>query len=96
MEHTCESTKILNHFNTCNPDGRIMSFFLTRLLQKGSRIVILIGINNNPDWQVNYGTGKDVNAETIRDATIPFRTSGLLIKATYNCQFGSNGELPTP
>jgi len=34
------------------------SFFTSRFLQKGSRIVLLIGINNNPYWQVNYGTGK--------------------------------------
>lgn len=47
------------------------SFFTSRLLQKGSRIVLLIGVNNSPYWQINYGTGKDVSTETIENAKIP-------------------------
>lgn len=47
------------------------TFFTSRQLQKGSRLVIIIGINKNPDWQINYGTGKDVSDETINDAKIP-------------------------
>ena len=42
-------------------------------LQKGSRIVVLIGVNNNPTCQVNYGTGKEVSDEDIKDATIPLQ-----------------------
>jgi predicted acyl esterase len=39
----------------------------------GSRIVLVIGINRRPDRQVNYGSGKDVNSETIADARWPLR-----------------------
>ncbi len=43
----------------------------SKLLQKGSRIIVLLGINKYPEWQINYGTGKDVSDETIKDAAIP-------------------------
>lgn len=42
-------------------------------LVAGSRIVLLIGINKRPDRQINYGSGKDVNSETIADARWPLR-----------------------
>lgn len=42
-------------------------------LAAGSRIVLLIGINRRPDRQINYGSGKDVNSETIADARWPLR-----------------------
>ena len=48
------------------------TFITSRQLQKGSRIVVVMGINKNPSWQINYGTGKDVSDETIKDAAIPF------------------------
>jgi hypothetical protein len=49
------------------------TYITSRQLQKGSRIVILLGVNKNPNWQINYGTGKDVSDETIKDAAIPFQ-----------------------
>jgi len=49
------------------------TFITSRQLQKGSRIIVLLGVNKNPEWQVNYGTGKDVSDETITDATIPLK-----------------------
>ncbi|MDM0002634.1 CocE/NonD family hydrolase [Variovorax sp. J22P240] len=42
-------------------------------LAAGSRIVLLIGLNRRPDRQINYGSGKDVNSETIADARRPVR-----------------------
>jgi hypothetical protein len=42
-----------------------------RQLQKGSRIVITLGVNKSADWEINYGTGKDVSEESIKDATEP-------------------------
>ncbi|SEB25609.1 CocE/NonD family hydrolase [Variovorax sp. YR216] len=42
-------------------------------LAAGSRIVLLIAINRRPDRQINYGSGKDVNSETIADARWPLR-----------------------
>lgn len=47
------------------------TFLMAKQLQKGSRIVVVMGVNKNPNWQVNYGTGKDVSDETIKDAAIP-------------------------
>jgi putative CocE/NonD family hydrolase len=42
-------------------------------LAAGSRIVLLISLNKRPDRQINYGSGKDVNSETIADAKWPVR-----------------------
>lgn len=47
--------------------------FVSKKLQKGSRIVVKIDVNKNPFSQLNYGTGKDVSTETIKDATIPLQ-----------------------
>jgi len=44
-----------------------------RRLVAGSRIVLVVGINRRADRQVNYGSGKDVNSETIADAKWPVR-----------------------
>jgi putative CocE/NonD family hydrolase len=44
-----------------------------RRLAAGSRIVLVVGINRRPDRQINYGSGKDVNSETIADARRPVR-----------------------
>jgi len=49
------------------------NFLACKQLQKGSQIVILLGVNKNQDWQINYGTGKDVSDESIKDATIPLK-----------------------
>jgi uncharacterized protein len=45
----------------------------SRLLQPGSRIVVLINVLKQPDMQINYGTGADVSNETIADAKEPLR-----------------------
>jgi putative CocE/NonD family hydrolase len=45
-------------------NGRITS----RLLQSGSRIVVVLSVTKQPEMQINYGTGKDVSDETITDA----------------------------
>lgn len=47
------------------------TYITSKQLQKGSRIVIVMGVNKNPNWQVNYGTGKDVSDETIKDGEVP-------------------------
>ncbi len=49
------------------------TFVTCKRLQKGSRIIIMMGVNKNPMWQMNYGTGKDVSEETMMDATEPLR-----------------------
>jgi putative CocE/NonD family hydrolase len=49
------------------------TFITSRQLEKGSRIIVLIGANKGPEWQINYGTGKDVSEETMDDAAIPLQ-----------------------
>ncbi len=43
----------------------------SRQLQPDSRIVVLLNVIKQPDFQINYGTGKDVSDETIADAGEP-------------------------
>jgi hypothetical protein len=43
----------------------------SQLCEAGSRIVMVISVIRSPGQQINYGTGKDVNDETIADAGEP-------------------------
>ena len=45
----------------------------SRRMQTGSRLVMVLGINNRPDREINYGTGGDVSEETIDDGVIPLK-----------------------
>jgi putative CocE/NonD family hydrolase len=47
------------------------SYFVSKRLNKGSRIVVKVGILKRPAWQINYGTGKDVSDESMKDGLIP-------------------------
>jgi putative CocE/NonD family hydrolase len=47
------------------------SFFMSKKIEKGSKLVLLVGVNKSKSWQVNYGTGKNVSDETIKDAGEP-------------------------
>ncbi len=49
------------------------SYITSKRLSKGSRIVIALGVNKSPYWQINYGSGKDVSDETIADANEPLQ-----------------------
>ncbi len=57
------------------------SYFTSRKLSKGSKLVLIVNVNKSSSEQINYGTGKDVNDETIRDAGEP------LILKWYNDSF---------
>jgi predicted acyl esterase len=48
-----------------------------RRVQPGSRIVAVIGVIKETGRQINYGSGKDVSAETIQDAGKPLRIEWL-------------------
>ena len=43
----------------------------SRILRKGSRLILVLNVNKHPHEQINYGTGKDVSNETIEDANHP-------------------------
>ncbi len=47
------------------------SKIISKKLVKGSRIVIVVNVNKNNNAQLNYGTGKEVNIENIKDGEIP-------------------------
>lgn len=47
------------------------SYFMSKNIEKGSKLLLLVGVNKNPNWQINYGSGKDVSDETIKDSGEP-------------------------
>lgn len=49
------------------------TFITSRELPKGSSIIVVLGVNKNPNWEVNYGSGKDVSSETMADAKEPLQ-----------------------
>ncbi len=49
----------------------------SRFLPKGTRLVVVLNVNKNPATQLNYGSGKDVSAESIADAGEPLRIQWL-------------------
>ncbi|MGY0038025.1 CocE/NonD family hydrolase C-terminal non-catalytic domain-containing protein [Pedobacter sp. NJ-S-72] len=56
----------------------VIPFSRTRLvsrrqLSKGSRLLVVLNIDKNPFAQINYGTGKDVSDENIKDGRIPLK-----------------------
>lgn len=53
------------------------SYITARKLEKGSRILVIAGVNKDPFWEVNYGSGKMVCDETIEDAGEPLQIHWL-------------------
>ncbi|MBP2615204.1 CocE/NonD family hydrolase [Chryseobacterium jejuense] len=47
------------------------AYVMSKKIEKGSKLLLLVGVNKTPNWQINYGTGKDVSDETIKDAGEP-------------------------
>ncbi|MDP1802528.1 MAG: CocE/NonD family hydrolase [Bacteroidota bacterium] len=47
--------------------------FVSKKISRGSKLVILLNINKHPFEIINYGSGKDVNDETIKDADEPLQ-----------------------
>jgi putative CocE/NonD family hydrolase len=47
--------------------------FVSKKISKGSRLVILLNINKHPFEIINYGSGKEVVDETIKDAGEPLQ-----------------------
>ncbi len=45
----------------------------SRRVEKGSRLVVVLNINKNSGYQINYGTGGDVSDESVDDAKPPLR-----------------------
>jgi len=49
----------------------------SRMLQTGSRLVMVLGVNKRPDREINYGSGDDVSEESIADADEPLKARWL-------------------
>jgi putative CocE/NonD family hydrolase len=47
--------------------------FISKKISKASRLVILLNINKHPFEIINYGSGKPVSVETIKDAGEPLQ-----------------------
>ncbi|PWN60436.1 CocE/NonD family hydrolase [Chryseobacterium viscerum] len=45
--------------------------FVSKKIEKGSKLILVLGVIKSPYMQINYGTGKDVSEETIKDAADP-------------------------
>ncbi len=58
---------------------------VARLIAPGSRLVVVLAINKSAAAQINYGTGKDVSDESIKDADEPLHIDWMA---------GSHFELP--
>lgn len=52
--------------------------FTSKLIKKGSKIVLVLNVNQNVDAQVNLGTGKDVNHEHVSEAGEPLKLKWYL------------------
>ena len=47
------------------------SRLVSRYLEKGSRLMLVLDVVKSPFAEINYGTGADVSSENIRDAAVP-------------------------
>jgi len=47
--------------------------FVSKQINKGSRLAIILNVNKHPYEEINYGTGKQVSDETIADAREPLQ-----------------------
>jgi hypothetical protein len=50
---------------------------MSQQLQTGSRIVAVISVIKESGRQINYGSGKDVSAESVADAGEPLHIQWL-------------------
>jgi len=53
------------------------NYLFSRLIAKGSRLLLTVNMNKNAFAEVNYGTGKDVSTEDIDDADSPVQVDWL-------------------
>jgi uncharacterized protein len=53
------------------------SRLVSRYLQKGSRLLLVLDCVKSPFAEINYGTGGDVSREDIRDAKVPLKIRWL-------------------
>jgi hypothetical protein len=63
----------------------------------GSRLLVLVDANKNPMAQVNYGTGRDVSDESVKDAGAPLKIdirSGSYFEVPLDNSFSAKPARP--
>lgn len=70
----------VRHLLTPGKDATVpfdQDYLFSRLVAKGSRLLLTVNVNRNPFAQINYGTGKDVGNESVKDAGSPMQVDWL-------------------
>ena len=70
---------------------------VSRQMQAGSRLMVLLDASKNPMAQVNYGTGKDVSDESVKDAGEPLKIqirSGSYFEVPLDNSFSARPAKP--
>jgi predicted acyl esterase len=70
---------------------------VSRQMQAGSRLMVLLDTSKNPMAQVNYGTGKDVSDESVKDAGEPLKIqirSGSYFEVPLDNSFSARPAKP--
>jgi uncharacterized protein len=49
------------------------SRMVSRYVEKGSRLMLMLDVAKSPFSEINYGTGGDVSEESIHDAKAPLK-----------------------
>jgi uncharacterized protein len=52
-------------------------YLFSRLIRPGGRLLLTVNVNKNAFAEVNYGTGKDVATESVKDAGAPMNVDWL-------------------
>ncbi len=53
------------------------NYLFSRLIAKGSRLMLTVNVNKNSFAEINYGTGRDVATESIKDAADPLQVEWM-------------------
>jgi uncharacterized protein len=70
---------------------------VSRQMLPGSRLLVLVDANKNPNAQVNYGTGRDVSDESVKDAGEPLRIeirNGSYFEIPLDSSFAAKPDKP--
>lgn len=67
------SNRTLLEPNVITPISFSNTHFVSKKLSIGSRLLVYINVNKNAFSELNYGTGKSVSKETIKDANEPLQ-----------------------
>lgn len=70
----------VRHLLTPGKDATVpfnQDYLFSRLVAKGSRLLLTVNVNKNAFAEINYGSGKDVGKESVKDAGTPMQVEWL-------------------